>query len=533
MILIIVACAYILYTQITGTTYHIINQKAQLFDHEAATTTETDNIRLYFSTDIINGQTLVKLFPKNSEEGISKTTLQNQFENSGFEVISISGNANEFVGTGTEIEAKDQTGVQETYIAFLYGDVNGDGLVDLTDARKILNNTLNEDLEELYEKAGNVDNSENSPETDLVDARRILSFVIGSGDLINNTIEKDKVAPVIEVTPTTVELSVGDTFTKTEALQGVKATDNLDGDITSKIDISGLDTVDTSVEGTYTIKYNVTDYSGNVAMEVTRTIVVKAKTGPDVPDDDILDSMDIIDNGTKVTSLNLEVGDTKTLGIKFMNSAKEEIDASEITITPTTTSIATITKKDAKTIEIITKAEGTQTITIKSGDVTSTFTLNVTKPRLQSIYWGLKDNKVTQINVNEDGELLEGNNSLVEQKYYSEYNNNFTIIPVTFIDTKGNVMDITVEEFINSTNYINDGVTNKYNIVVDDSISLSTGNIYLFKEGLTITNKGTDIVKYIGIDIYPDWRETSGEITLQYGNNSNISSSFRVNIVEE
>lgn len=53
---------------------------------------------------------------------------------------------------------------------------------------------------------------------------------------------------------------------------GAKATDNVDGDITSKIKISG--TVDITKPGTYTLVYSVTDKAGNKA-EVKRNIIVK------------------------------------------------------------------------------------------------------------------------------------------------------------------------------------------------------------------------------------------------------------------
>lgn len=57
--------------------------------------------------------------------------------------------------------------------------------------------------------------------------------------------------------------------------QGATANDNIDGDITSKIKISGK--VDTSTSGEYTITYMVTDKAGNRA-EATRKVTVVATT---------------------------------------------------------------------------------------------------------------------------------------------------------------------------------------------------------------------------------------------------------------
>lgn len=53
---------------------------------------------------------------------------------------------------------------------------------------------------------------------------------------------------------------------------GATATDEEDGDLTSKIVITN--SVDSSVVGTYFVKYNVTDSDGNKATEVTREVTV-------------------------------------------------------------------------------------------------------------------------------------------------------------------------------------------------------------------------------------------------------------------
>lgn len=74
----------------------------------------------------------------------------------------------------------------------------------------------------------------------------------------------------------TMTLKVGGTYTE----PGAKATDDKDGDLTSKIIITG--TVNTAVAGTYTITYTVNDSAGNVT-KVTRTVKVEAETAPPSP----------------------------------------------------------------------------------------------------------------------------------------------------------------------------------------------------------------------------------------------------------
>ncbi|WP_054852229.1 immunoglobulin-like domain-containing protein [Olleya sp. ITB9] len=79
----------------------------------------------------------------------------------------------------------------------------------------------------------------------------------------------DTVKPVITlVGASTINLTVGDTYTEL----GATATDNIDGNITSSIVISG--TVNTNTAGTYTRNYNVTDAAGNAANQISRSVVV-------------------------------------------------------------------------------------------------------------------------------------------------------------------------------------------------------------------------------------------------------------------
>ncbi|MFL2495057.1 MAG: immunoglobulin-like domain-containing protein [Porticoccaceae bacterium] len=55
---------------------------------------------------------------------------------------------------------------------------------------------------------------------------------------------------------------------------GATASDVADGDLTASI--TTVSDVDTSVVGTYTVTYDVSDAAGNVAAQVTRTVQVTA-----------------------------------------------------------------------------------------------------------------------------------------------------------------------------------------------------------------------------------------------------------------
>ncbi len=79
----------------------------------------------------------------------------------------------------------------------------------------------------------------------------------------------DAIAPLITLTgDASVTLEAGSVYTDA----GATALDNFDGDSTSKI--VTVNPVNTSVLGTYTITYNVSDTGGNVATEVKRTVMV-------------------------------------------------------------------------------------------------------------------------------------------------------------------------------------------------------------------------------------------------------------------
>ena len=108
------------------------------------------------------------------------------------------------------------------------------------------------------------------------------------------TVNPDTTAPVIILNgASTINLNVGEAYNE----QGATATDNIDGNLTSSIVTTG--TVNTSVAGTYTVTYSVSDAAGNSASE-TRTVIVSADTVAPV----------ITLNGS--ATVNLTVGDVYT-----------------------------------------------------------------------------------------------------------------------------------------------------------------------------------------------------------------------------
>ena len=87
--------------------------------------------------------------------------------------------------------------------------------------------------------------------------------------------QNDTEKPVIELFgDKTITIKVGDTYKE----PGAVATDNVDGDITKKIKITGK--VDTKKEGEYVIKYTVSDKAGNKATVERKVIVEKKEEEP-------------------------------------------------------------------------------------------------------------------------------------------------------------------------------------------------------------------------------------------------------------
>ncbi|GAB4245308.1 MAG: hypothetical protein Tsb0034_23780 [Ekhidna sp.] len=84
----------------------------------------------------------------------------------------------------------------------------------------------------------------------------------------------DTEAPVITLLgDAEVEIAIGEEYTDA----GATATDNVDMDLTSEIEVTGE--VNTLQPGEYTLTYNVSDAAGNAATEVTRTVTVTFDDG--------------------------------------------------------------------------------------------------------------------------------------------------------------------------------------------------------------------------------------------------------------
>lgn len=134
----------------------------------------------------------------------------------------------------------------------------------------------------------------------------IISIFLFSGCLVDNIEEDDTIKPIVNIigkNPDTI--NVGESFIDS----GAVATDNNDGNLTSKI--ITVNNVDTTLPGSYTISYTVSDEAGNMSSD-TRIVLVLDKNKPTIsikgnnPDTSYL-GYSYIDSGA--TAIDLVDGD--------------------------------------------------------------------------------------------------------------------------------------------------------------------------------------------------------------------------------
>ncbi len=97
----------------------------------------------------------------------------------------------------------------------------------------------------------------------------VLAVVLMLSTQCNKDEDKDTTAPIITLNGSNpLMVNKGSTFVD----PGAVAIDDTDGDISSNIVVSGQ--VDTNIEGTYLLDYNVIDAAGNAAERKQREVKV-------------------------------------------------------------------------------------------------------------------------------------------------------------------------------------------------------------------------------------------------------------------
>ena len=201
----------------------------------------------------------------------------------------------------------------------------------------------------------------------------------------------DTSAPVITLTgDPVVTIEVDSTY----ADEGATALDNYDGDITTTIVETG--TVDASTVGVYTLSYNVTDASGNVAVEVTRTVNVVDTTIPVITltgdpivtievdstyADEGATALDNYDGDITTTIVETGTVDASTVGVYTLSynvtdaSGNVAVEVTRtVNVVDTTIPVITLTGDPIVTIEVDSTYadEGATALDNYDGDITTT-----------------------------------------------------------------------------------------------------------------------------------------------------------------
>ena len=244
----------------------------------------------YKATNILDnlskdGNTVVipYVFSKATDT-LTVAKIRKDFEAKGLTIKKLTRSGNEtkadIAGTGTKITVNQNS---LTYNLLIYGDVNGDGELNIFDAQDIIFHIKKGGvyaLDGLYLKAANVCNDDNT--VNIFDAQNIIFTIKKNYKLVDEDIvitPPDTKAPVITIkgnNPTYVEAK------STYKDSGATASDDFDGDISSKITTTGVSSVNTSKLGTYYVKYNVSDAAGNKATEKKRTVIVRDTKAPTI-----------------------------------------------------------------------------------------------------------------------------------------------------------------------------------------------------------------------------------------------------------
>ena len=125
----------------------------------------------------------------------------------------------------------------------------------------------------------------------------------------------DKEKPVISGIE---NISIGK-FTAFDELSGVKAVDNHDGDLTNKIKVTGA--VNTSVIGDYSLVYEVTDKSGNIARQ-ERKVTVKV-----IPVANVVFSLDTKIKTGKIVTIPVSLSPIDATNQEVIWSSSNEVVA--------------------------------------------------------------------------------------------------------------------------------------------------------------------------------------------------------------
>ena len=294
---------------------------------------------------IENNKRILPFIFSSVDQTVSVEKIKSEFKKAGLTVKDISTSK---IGTGTKVTVKEN---KDVYTVLIYGDVNGDGEIDITDIHRVILQYLNGNmLKDETLVAANVSNDD--AELDITDIQRLIIFYLGGnldGSLVLNEPGSVKDAPIITLKGNNPQvIKYGTTYSDA----GATATDKSGKTVT--VQTSG--NINTNTLGEQYITYTATDSKGNTAM-ATRKVLVK-------------------DYATKV-----EI--TKQPKTEYKEGEALDLTGGEITVTYASKAQEKISMNNCKASGY-SSTVGSKTITLSYENeklfepVTTTFTVNVT-----------------------------------------------------------------------------------------------------------------------------------------------------------
>ncbi|MDO1502257.1 DUF5011 domain-containing protein [Winogradskyella maritima] len=320
----------------------------------------------------------------------------------------------------------------------------------------------------------------------------------------------DTVAPIITlVGASVVDLNLGSPYNE----EGATATDNVDGDLTNTIVISG--SVDTNTAGAYVLTYSVTDSSGNVS-DVTRTVNV------------ILDETPPILTLLGASTVNLQLNDTYIeQGATATDNIDGDLTANIIISGTVDTSVAGNYSVNYEVSDASGNTAATsRTVTVEPDTTAPIITIKGSS----SITLNVGDNYIeegaTAID-NIDGDLT---TTIVITGTVDTANAGVYTITYTVSDVAGNNANE-----VRTINVIADTTPPVITLIGASTINLNIGDNYIEQGATAIDNIDGDITSSIGITGTVD-TNISGNYTVTYSVNDmagNQAVESRLIIVEE
>ncbi len=244
----------------------------------------------------------------------------------------------------------------------------------------------------------------------------------------------------------------------------------LSGEEASLYTVSTVNNVDTNSPGTYTIEYNLLDNENNVVNTITRTVIVKDNTSPEVTL-----------NGEE--TLILEIGDTYTeAGVTATDNYDTSLDI-DIDGTVNTSNVGTTIVTYTVTDDAGNKTIVTRTVIVNDNN-SPIVTL---KPGIDTIYVG-DDWSSAGINVEDDTDTTRNTKGTVDTSQAGEY-----IITYEVTDKSGNVTSIKRYVTVLENVEIKEITCDPFLSTTQVDVELKIGDCYVGDEKM---NKNTEDVSY-------------------------------------